>query len=77
MRRVRPTPPVPWILPVSDKVITSPTVFGRTGDTMFLLVLVLFVPVSKFTILEGTPVKVYPTSTEPGTGVACAVSSSQ
>ena len=30
---------------------------------MFLFLLVLFVPVSKFTILEGTPVREYPTST--------------
>ena len=30
---------------------------------MFLLLLVLFVPASKFTLLEGTPVREYPTST--------------
>ena len=30
---------------------------------MFWLLLVLFVPVSKFTIMEGTPVREYPTST--------------
>ena len=30
---------------------------------MFLFLLVLFIPVSKFTILEGTPVREYPTST--------------
>jgi hypothetical protein len=40
-----------------------------TGETLFCLWLVLvfwlvlFVPVSKFTILEGTPVREYPTST--------------
>ena len=30
---------------------------------MLVFWLVLFVPVSKFTILEGTPVREYPTST--------------
>jgi hypothetical protein len=30
---------------------------------VFVSWLVLFVPVSKFTILEGTPVREYPTST--------------
>ena len=34
-----------------------------TGESLFLLLLVLFVPVSKFTLLEGTPVREYPTST--------------
>ena len=41
---------------------------------MFLFLLVLFVPVSKFTLLEGTPVREYPTSTwKYGCGCACAV----
>ena len=40
-----------------------------TGESLFWLRLVpvswlvLFIPVSKFTILEGTPVREYPTST--------------
>jgi hypothetical protein len=34
-----------------------------TGESLFRLLLVLFVPVSKFTIMEGTPVREYPTST--------------
>jgi hypothetical protein len=40
-----------------------------TGESLFWLRLVpvswlvLFVPVSKFTILEGTPVREYPTNT--------------
>jgi hypothetical protein len=42
---------------------------GVTGESVFWLRLVpvswlvLFIPVSKFTILEGTPVREYPTST--------------
>ena len=40
-----------------------------TGESLFWLRLVpvswlvLFIPVSKFTLLEGTPVREYPTST--------------
>ena len=36
---------------------------GVTGESVFWLRLVLFVPASKFTLLEGTPVREYPTST--------------
>ena len=36
---------------------------GVTGDSLFWRLLVLFVPVNKFTILEGTPVRESPTST--------------
>ena len=52
---------------------------GVTGETVFCLWLVLvfwlvlFVPVSRFTILEGTPVREYPTNTR-STGAVVLVS---